>query len=374
VAGPPEFLEVTGAELAGGPFAHSRSIGSRGAVGGRMVSPPDFGHGRALPSRASARRSVSCLHAVPLLWRIFVGNAIVLGLATTALVLTPVTVSFPAAERELLVLAAGLAVMLLVNYLLLKRAVSPLRRLVSVMGDVDPLNPGRRAGLPDSPAEVAELGGAFDAMLDRLERERRDSARRALGAQEDERLRIARELHDEVGQSLTAVVLQLDRAATEIGDGPAADRVRDAREAARATLEEVRAIARNLRPEALDDLGLAAALRQLCVEAERTGLLVDRRITPGLRLGPDAEVVVYRVAQEAVTNVLRHARAERIWLTLHRDGDSTILRVQDDGCGVGGAPPGGGVRGMRERALLVGGTLEVTDAHGGGTAVTLRLP
>jgi two-component system, NarL family, sensor histidine kinase UhpB len=314
------------------------------------------------------------LHAVPLLWRIFVGNAIVLGLATTALVLTPVTVSFPAAERELLVLAAGLAVMLLVNYLLLKRAVSPLRRLVSVMGDVDPLNPGRRAGLPDSPAEVAELGGAFDEMLDRLERERRESARRALGAQEDERLRIARELHDEVGQSLTAVVLQLDRAATEIGDGPAADRVRDAREAARATLEEVRAIARNLRPEALDDLGLAAALRQLCVEAERTGLLVDRRITPGLRLGPDAEVVVYRVAQEAVTNVLRHARAERIWLTLHRDGDSTILRVQDDGCGVGGAPPGGGVRGMRERALLVGGTLEVTDAHGGGTAVTLRLP
>jgi two-component system sensor histidine kinase UhpB len=130
---------------------------------------------------------------VPLLWRIFLGNAIVLGVATTALVLTPVTVSFPAAERELLVLGAGLAVMLVVNYLLLRRAVAPFRRLTAVMRQVDPLAPGRRASLPDSPAEVAELGAAFDQMLERLEQERRESARRALGAQEEERLRIARE-------------------------------------------------------------------------------------------------------------------------------------------------------------------------------------
>ena len=111
---------------------------------------------------------------MPLLWRIFVGNAIVLGVATTALVLTPVTVSFPAAERELLVLGVGLAVMLLVNFLLLRRAVAPLRRLGVVMREVDPLAPGRRARLPDSPAEVAELGAAFDQMLERLEHERRD--------------------------------------------------------------------------------------------------------------------------------------------------------------------------------------------------------
>jgi len=317
-------------------------------------------------------RGVSFGRGVPLLWRIFVGNAIVLGVATLALVLTPVTVSFPAAERELLVLAGGLAVMLLVNYLLLRRAVTPLRRLAVVMRQVDPLAPGRRARLPGYPAEVAELGAAFDQMLDRLEQERRDSARRALGAQEGERLRIARELHDEVGQALTAVLLQLDRAQAGVG-GESGERIREARETARATLEEVRVIARNLRPEALDDLGLAAALRQLCVEAERTGVLVERVISASVTLDEEAEVVVYRVAQEAMTNALRHAGAEKIVLTLQRDTELTFLRVLDDGRGIAEAADGAGVRGMRERALLVGGTLEVAGSPGGGTSVTLRL-
>lgn len=309
---------------------------------------------------------------MPLLWRIFVGNALVLGVATTALVLTPVTVSFPAAERELVVLAAGLVVMLLVNYVLLRRAVSPLRRLAAVMREVDPLAPGRRARLPGGPAEVAELGGAFDQMLQRLEEERRESARRALGAQEAERLRIARELHDEVGQALTAVLLQLDRAQVGV-DGEPAERIREARETARETLEEVRGIARNLRPEALDDLGLASALRQLCLEAERAGVVVERAIA-GVSLAPDAEVVVYRVAQEAMTNALRHADAERIRLVLQRNGGTTVLRVEDDGRGTGRSAEGAGVRGMRERAVLVGGRLELRAAPGGGTSVTLSLP
>lgn len=321
---------------------------------------------------AVSRRGVSFDRGVPLLWRIFVGNAIVLGIATSALVLTPVTVSFPAAERELLVLAAGLAVMLVVNYVLLRRSVTPLRRLAVVMREVDPLAPGRRARLPGYPAEVAELGAAFDQMLDRLEQERRDSARRALGAQEGERLRIARELHDEVGQALTAVLLQLDRAQAGVGGEPG-ERIREARETARATLEEVRVIARNLRPEALDDLGLAAALRQLCVEVERTGVLVERDISAGVTLDEEAEVVVYRVAQEAMTNALRHAGAEKIVLTLQRDTELTFLRVLDDGRGIEEAADGAGVRGMRERALLVGGTLEVAGSPGGGTSVTLRL-
>jgi two-component system sensor histidine kinase UhpB len=310
---------------------------------------------------------------VPLLWRIFVGNAIVLGVATLALVLTPATVSFPAAQRELLVLGAGLAVMLVVNYVLLRRAVSPLRRLAFVMREVDPLAPGRRARLPGAPVEVAELGAAFDQMLERLELERRESARRALGAQESERLRIARELHDEVGQALTAVVLQLDRALAGV-DGELGARIREARETARVTLEEVRAIARNLRPEALDDLGLAAALRQLCIDAERAGVLVERDFAAGVALDPDAEVVVYRVAQEAITNALRHAGAERIVVTLQRDGDLAVLRVHDDGCGIANAAEGAGVRGMRERAVLVGGTLELEAAAGGGSVVTLRVP
>ena len=306
-----------------------------------------------------------------LLWRIFLGNALVLGMATTVLVLTPVTVSFPAAERELLVLAAGLTVMLAVNYVLLRRAIEPLQRLTRVMRTVDPLAPGRRAELPAGPAEVAQLGASFDQMLDRLESERRESARRALAAQEEERIRIARELHDEVGQALTAVLLQLDRA--DAG-GEAGERIEEAREAARATLEEVRAIARNLRPEALDDLGLAAAVRQLCNDAERAGVLVEREIAADVRLDPEVEVVVYRVAQEAITNALRHSGGERVRVTLARLGGGAELRVADDGRGRGDAADGAGLRGMRERAVLAGGVLEVSSPPAGGTCVTLRVP
>lgn len=308
-----------------------------------------------------------------LLWRIFLGNAVVLGGATMALVLSPATVSFPVAAREALVLGVGLVVMLALNYVLLRRAVAPLARLTDVMAEIDPLSPGRRSQVPEATAEVAALAGAVDEMLGRLERERRDSARRALAAQEDERRRIARELHDEVGQALTAVVLQIDRAQAG-ASGEAAERMRDAREAARATLEEIRAIAANLRPEALDALGLGAALRQLCTEAERAGVLVMRDIAPELSLGPDAEVVIYRVAQEALANALRHAGAERVEVRLEPAGTGARLCVADDGTRLDGAPEGSGIRGMRERALLAGGTLQVEAAPGGGTLVRLTVP
>ena len=311
---------------------------------------------------------------MPLLWRIFLGNALVLGVASTVLVLSPATVSFPAAARELVVLAVGLAVMLAINYALLRRAVSPVQRLARVMQTVDPLAPGRRAGLPEGAREVTELAAAFDEMLDRLERERRESARRALTAQEQERRRLARELHDEVGQALTAVLLQLERAERD-ADGATRERLHEAREVTRATLEEVRAIARGLRPEALDDLGLASALRQLCTEAERSGVTVRRSIASDLALEPEAEVVAYRVAQEAITNALRHSGAEALDVVLAGDETGVVLTVRDDGRGFAGEPSDGtGLLGMRERALLAGGRVDVLAAPGRGTDVTLRLP
>jgi len=308
-----------------------------------------------------------------LLWRVFGTNAAVLVLATLVLVVSPLTVSFPIALVELVALGGGLVAMLVLNLALLRRTFRPLGRLTTVMRAIDPLRPGERAIVDEADPEVAELTAAFNDMLGRLERERRDSARRALAAQEAERRRVARELHDEVGQALTAVVLQLDRA----GRGTGSDGVAEARETVRASLEEVRGIARRLRPEALDDLGLRSALAALTNDTtRRTGLQVKRRIAAALpRLDPDEELVVYRVAQEALTNVVRHAATRSAQLALDvRDG-RVELEVTDSGAGFepGATSESTGLLGMRERALLIGAELEVRSAVGAGTAVRLRL-
>jgi two-component system, NarL family, sensor histidine kinase UhpB len=313
---------------------------------------------------------------MPMLWRIFFGNAAVLAVATLALVLSPATVSFPVAAREAVVLAGGLAVMLVIDYLVLRRVVAPLDRLTVVMRDIDPLAPGRRSGLDDETGEVGALARAFDEMLERLEVERRESARRALAAQEDERRRIARELHDEVGQSLTAAVLHIARAQTRATDESECE-LADARDAVRATLDEVRAIAANLRPEALDDLGLGSALAALSLEmSRRTGLRIDRRVGRSLpALSSEEELVVYRVAQEALTNVARHSRARAARVEVAPHDGRVELTVRDEGCGFDrdGTRDGTGLRAMRERALLVGASLTIDSVEGEGTTVRLRL-
>ena len=302
------------------------------------------------------------MRGVPLIWRVFATNAAVLTIATLLLVLTPVTVSFPVALTELVVLAGGVGAMLALDLALLRRAFAPLRRLAATMRAVDPLQPGDRATLTGEDPEVAELTHAFNDMLDRLEFERRDSARRALAAQERERRRIARELHDEVGQVLTAVVLELDRAGVE-----------EAREAVRASLEDVRGIARRLRPEVLDDLGLASALASLTNDVGRQADVEVERVLDlaGADLSDEEELVVYRVVQEALTNAVRHGGAHRVSVVV-RAGE---VVVSDDGAGfeVGQASDGSGLLGMRERAVLIGAALSVTSRRGEGTTVRMRL-
>jgi two-component system sensor histidine kinase UhpB len=313
---------------------------------------------------------------MPLLWRVFATNAAVLAAATLLLVVSPATVSFPIALAELIVLVAGLGAMLALDLALLRRAFGPLRRLTAMMRGVDPLRPGGRAPVATSDPDVVELTGAFNEMLDRLEFERRDSARRALSAQESERRRIARELHDEVGQVLTAVLLQLDRLQRELDERQRGE-VQEAREAVRASLEDVRAIASRLRPEALDDLGLSAALAALTNEVARhAGVHVERSLaTVEPPLLPEEELVVYRVAQEALTNAVRHGHARRVSLTLASRARAVELTVRDDGAGfeVDAAADGAGLRGMRERAVLIDAELDVTSRPGQGTIVRLRM-
>jgi two-component system, NarL family, sensor histidine kinase UhpB len=314
---------------------------------------------------------------MPLFWRVLATNAAVLALATTALAVSPATVSQPVAVREAIVLSVGIAVMLVLNLVLLRRALAPLQRLTRVMRSVDPLRPGHRIPVYGPDAEVAALTESFNDMLDRLETERRDSALRALAAQEGERRRIARELHDEIGQALTAVLLQLERTARAVPDGGVQVLVVEAREDVRDALDDVRRIARELRPEALDDLGLASALAALTVSlAERADVCFDRRIDRDLpELSPEVELVLYRVAQESLTNVARHADASNVELSLTRVDGGIELRVRDDGRGFdsSSAGPINGIRGMRERAVLIGARLALDSRPGDGTEVRLRV-
>lgn len=309
-----------------------------------------------------------------LLWRVFTINAAVLAVATMLLVLSPATVSFPVAVTEAVVLTLGLAAMLALNFALLRHALLPLAELRSFMRDADVLRPGVRAPMNHAAPELRAVTSTFNEMVERLEAERRVSTGRALAAQENERLRIARELHDEVGQKLTAVLLELDGLARAEGPGS----LEQAREGVRIGLDELRTIARRLRPEALDDLGLSSALAALTNSLQRAGgVTVARRID--LRppsLDRDAELVVYRVAQEALTNVVRHSGCGEAQLELSEADGTVELVVSDRGEGFEMAREveGAGIRGMRERALLVGGELELASAPGAGTTVTLRIP
>jgi two-component system, NarL family, sensor histidine kinase UhpB len=284
-------------------------------------------------------------------------------------------VSVPPATVELVVLAAGLACLLALNLALLRPAFRPLDELVETMRGHDPLSPGKRVRVDGGPAIVA-LAQTFNEMLDRLESERRESARRALLVQEGERRRIARELHDEVGQTLTGVMLQVEGLAGRIPE-ELREQLDELRETARHGTEEVRRIARQLRPEALEDLGLQSALAALAAAfGEQAGVRVDRRLEPGLPLSQEQELVVYRIAQEALTNVARHARASEVQLHLRRTNEHVVLTVRDDGRGLPPAALGSshGIRGMRERAMLIDAQLAIAEPPAGGTEVRLAIP
>lgn len=311
---------------------------------------------------------------MPFAWRIFAVNAAILVVAAVALAFSPATVSFPIALAEGIVLTLGLIAILIVNLFLIRRSFTPLERLTGLMRSVDLLQPGQRVEV-SGPEEVRQLGAVFNEMLARLERERHESGWDALKAQEEERRRVAQELHDEVGQALTAVMLQIGRLARK-APKELSDELHETLETTRASLEDVRRIAKQLRPEALDDLGLVPALNVLAATfAERTGLRIRRRLpTRAPALGKEDELVLFRVAQESLTNAARHAQSSRIDLILEETGAGIVLRVRDYGVGVDGTSPGAGIRGMRERALLVGADLSIASAVGGGTEVTLALP
>jgi two-component system, NarL family, sensor histidine kinase UhpB len=228
---------------------------------------------------------------LPLYWRVFAVNAGLLTVIAALLIVTPVTISFPIALMEAIVVIVGLVVTVVANALLLRRAFAPLGRLAQRMEMVDLLRPGQRLQVVRGD-EVGRVVAAFNRMLDRLEAERQESGRRVLAAQEAERVGIARDLHDEVGQVLTGVLLQLN-AITETAPEHR-DELDQARDAVRRAFDEVRRISSELRPEMLEHLGLISALTELSTSFSRVaGVRVEREFATSLpKLAPETELAV----------------------------------------------------------------------------------
>jgi two-component system, NarL family, sensor histidine kinase UhpB len=309
-----------------------------------------------------------------LFWRVFSVNAGLLGAIAALLLFSPVEIDAPIKPTQAVIIVGGLVITVIANAVLLRRVVAPLERLAHRMETVDLLRPGQRLPV-ERGDEIGLVLAAFNRMLDRLERERQQSGRRVLAAQEAERVGIARDLHDEVGQLLTGALLQLNSIAES---APAhREELDEARQAVRRALDEVRRISSELRPEMLEHLGLVSALTELSTTFARvSGIRVERQFDRSLpKLAPEIELAVYRIAQESLTNVARHAQANRVTIALERGHGSVVLWVVDDGRGFDGAPEEhGGLRSMRERALLVEGALAIKDGVHGGVEVRLEVP
>jgi len=289
-------------------------------------------------------------------------------------------------------LAALLAVA--VNFALLRAAFAPLHGVLATIRAVERGDLAARAEARESDADALALARAINGMLDRLARTRDESAARALRAQEAERRRLALDLHDQTGQSLTALALHAEVIARGLAGEPGEAAARARRQAERLgalaerTLAEVQAIARRLRPAVLDDLGLPAALRWLAEDAgARPGIAVAVRVRgtldeEGSRLPEEMETALFRIAQEGITNAARHGRATRVRAALRATASAVTLTIADDGrgfdagarAGEPGASGGMGLGGMRERARLLGGTLAVRSWPGRGCAVRAWIP
>ena len=321
-----------------------------------------------------------------LLTQVLVANLLVM-LAAVAATLLAANKSLHLSQKPqaALVLALCVGLSIAVNVIMLQRRFRPLERLVDEMERADLSRPG--ANLSDernggaAPEEVTRLHHAFRVMLERLDAERRRTSSAALEAQEQERARVARDLHDEVNQALTGLLLRLEAVRTKAPPEISAE-LSETKALANQAMDELLTLARALRPTALDDHGLVAALGGLVNEIERRGQVHAAFESEGNFAGlpSDIQLVVYRVAQEAMSNAIRHAEASKVRVQLFRNRsngrDQVELSVGDDGRGFtfDQASTGLGLAGMRERALLVGGDVRVESRPDLGTRVRLSVP
>lgn len=341
--------------------------------------------------QTGAQRLLRQLGAVSLFYKALLANgALVLGAALAGIALAGwlFQTGQPLAAWKLAGFAAGVtALTLLVNALVLRAAFLPLQRLEETADAVRRGDDRRAPHSLLSDPTIARLTDTFNAMLEAQAGQRAQLAAlssRTIDAQEEERRRIARELHDETAQELTALLVRIRLAADGSREPATRERLAALRAATARALEGVRRLARELRPTILDDLGLTEAVRAYAHDtAARGGLRVTVQANgPTGRLDPTRELVLYRVVQEALTNVAKHAGARAAEVTLAREPGAVIATIVDNGRGFAPATlpaatltgQGLGLLGMRERLALIGGELEIDAQPGGGTRVRATVP
>ncbi|HEY8348197.1 MAG TPA: sensor histidine kinase [Symbiobacteriaceae bacterium] len=321
--------------------------------------------------------------------KVLFANAVIMvagNLASVALTTYVWRYHSPGALVTAAVILGCVAVSLAVNYAILRVAFRPLTVLQGTLDRVRRGDFSARVPLVGGDPDIARVSETANVMLDRLAEHRQAVAAQILRAMEEERKRIARELHDETSQSLTSIVVNLEVVEQQLPnpDDEVAGRVRLTKEIAQRTLDETRRLMFDLRPSVLDDLGLVPALRWFISQrVQPFGLKVEFDASGFTdRLPEDLETALFRVMQEAITNAVKHARAKRLVVSLKRESGCIVGRVQDDGIGIhpvtvvtcSDRNRGLGLFGMQERASLVGGTVQIHSAPGKGTTVTVTVP
>jgi two-component system sensor histidine kinase UhpB len=346
--------------------------------------------GRSRPFLGLQKR----LHRLSIINRLLISNSIVIVISAVVGTLLLGNLGHILDEAGVgpivLSLCFGILLGTVVNYWVIKTALRPVHELRDMVNRVQAGLTDEQTRLPeDTDPDVRQLAATVNAMLDRLEtrtQQLRAISERVINVQEDERKRIARRLHDDTGQSLSTLIMNLERMEGTI-PAEASDlqrRMAAARKLATRTLEDLRNVIYGLRPTMLDDLGLAPAIRWHARSSlDEVGVRVKfDSMDEAMRLPPQIETTLFRIAQEAISNIVRHAQARSVSIALWREGEVACLWIEDDGCGFEPAQISGqplpmqrlGLLGMRERAELVGGEVLVDSAPGRGTRLEVHIP
>ena len=340
------------------------------------------------------QRLTEHLRRLSILDRVLIGNSMVIIVGAVGGTLLTRYLAHLSTEANvwliLLFAVLGISLSLVVNYWIVKTTLAPMYDLIERVDRVQ-AGPLKHERLPENLSpNLRRLAVAINSMLDRLDErtlQMRALTERAINAHEEERKRIARQLHDDTAQSLSMLIINLERLDGVIPtDHPdVRTRLTATRELAMRTLKDLRQTAYDLRPTMLDDLGLAPAIRWYArsrLEEAGVHVRLDIANEAANRLPPQLETTLYRIAQEAITNIVRHAGATIVTIQLARENGQICLRIEDDGRGFDVAQtPRQAVRlqhfgllGMRERAELVGGTVTLSSQPGHGTCLEVSLP